>query len=343
MKRHLLKTLTGIILIVGFFMPGELPAQEAKIPQGIERLKRQIETVLQGVEGSVGVAAKHLETGEEMSINGDVYYPMASVFKIPVLVEVMAQVQEGRFMLDDEINIRKTDQHLGSGMLADLDAPGIKLSIRNVINLMMMISDNSAADILTEKVGVDKVNKRLRSYGIKGITVNRTCQHLIMDVIGLDYNTYGRLPIKDVLKAYQAKKSDRTQAAAEAQKNFSSIIMDQSTPKAMNRLLELIFEKKILDEESCSHIIGVMLKCQTGASRIKGDLPSGSKVAHKTGTIDGTANDVGILYLPDGLGHVALSIFTKDMLRTSKTADIIAQIARFVYDYYYFSASRSIQ
>jgi beta-lactamase class A len=81
-----------------------------------------------------------------------------------------------------------------------------------------------------------------------------------------------------------------------------------------------------------------MLKCQTGGRRLKGDLPRNVKVAHKTGTIGGTVNNAGILYLPDNLGHVAITVFTKDMeWETRDVEDIIAQISRFVFDYFYFT------
>jgi len=307
--------------------------------QKIQRLRNQIEAIIRPVEGEIGVAAKHIETGEEISINGGTYFPMASVFKVPVLVEVMAQIKEGRFTLEDEVSIQKTDQHLGSGYLSDLDAPGIKLSIRNLINLMMMISDNSATDILLTKVGADNVNARLRSYGLEKITVDRTCQHLIMDAIGIDYEEYKGLPLDEVRKGVRKESRENPEALERAAEIFSRVIKDQSSPKAMNRLLELIFKKEILDEESCDFIISVMLKCQTGERRLKGDLPRYVRIAHKTGTIGGTVNNAGIIYLPDNLGHVAITVFSKDTERdTKEVEDIIAQISRSVYDYFYFTA-----
>jgi beta-lactamase class A len=304
----------------------------------IERLKRQIETITRDVEGDVGVAVKHIETGEEICVNGDTYFPMASVFKVPVFVEVMAQIMEGRFTLEDEISIQKADQHLGSGYLSDLDAPGITLSIKNLINLMMMISDNSATDILLAKVGAENVNNRLRSYGLEKITVDRSCQHLIMDAIGMDYEAYKGLPLDEVIKGFEKERQENPEAFQQASANFTKVIKDQSSPKAMNSLLEKIFKKEILDEESCDTIISVMLKCQTGARRLKGDLPRNVQVAHKTGTIGGTVNNAGIIFLPDNLGHVAITVFTKDMEEeTRDVEDIIAQVSRFVYDYFYFT------
>ena len=323
---------------MGLVLSFSLWAQAEEPPQGIERLKNQIEGLIRSVEGEVGVAAKHVETGEEITVNGDMYFPMASVFKVPVLVEVMAQINEGRFTLDDEIRIQKTDQHLGSGFLSDLDAPGITLSVRNLINLMMMISDNSATDILLTKVGAENVNNRLRSFGLERITVDRTCQHLIMDAIGMDYEKYKGLPLDDVVKALRKERQENPVAHEQAAAKFSKVIKDQSSPQAMNRLLELIFKKEILDEAGCDFILSVMLKCQTGQRRLKGDLPRSIQVAHKTGTIGGTVNNAGIIYLPDDLGHVVITVFTKDTEGdTQDVEDVIAQTARFVYDYFYFT------
>ena len=83
----------------------------------------------------------------------------------------MYQVKEGRFSLDDEISVQPSDQHLGSGMISKLDAPGVELTVLNMAHFMMMISDNSATDILLEKVGAANVNARLRALGIEGLTV----------------------------------------------------------------------------------------------------------------------------------------------------------------------------
>ncbi len=339
MKNKVSKAAVLFAFFIVFMQFSVWPEQEAQAPTGIERLKKQIEGVIRGEEGAVGVAVKHLESGQELYINGDMYFPMASVFKVPILVEVLAQIKEGKFSLNDEISIQRSDQHLGSGMLSDLEAPGIKLSLRNLITLMMIISDNSATDILLTKVGAENVNKRLRGYGIEEITVNRTCQHLIMDFVGMDYEKYRGISLDEFSEVYRAERKKNPEAFEEASKKFSLIMKDQSTPRAMNKLLEMIYKKEVLDEESCDLIISAMLECQTGERRIKGDLPGRTKVAHKTGTIGGTVNDSGIIFLPDSLGQVALTIFTKDMtLKGKDVEEIIAKISKFVYDYFYFTS-----
>ena len=320
-----------------------LSAQSGDPPHSTERLRLQIERAARGVGGTVGVAAKHLETGVEVMLNASEPFPMASVFKVPIVVELMAQVREGRFSLDDEISLQPADQHLGSGILSGLDAPGITLSIRNLVKLMLQRSDNSATDILFNLAGADKINARLREYGIEGISVDRSCQHLIMDAIGLDFEKHRGMSLRDVIASYRKTLRENPDLEKKAMAEFSSIPKDQSTPGAMNSLLEKIFRKEILDPASCALIVEVMLGCETGERRLKGDLPRGSAVAHKTGTIGGTVNDAGILYLPDGMGHVALTVFFKntDEGKTEDVEDRIAQISRFVYDYFYFTTQPS--
>jgi beta-lactamase class A len=331
-------TATGLVLVLALILSLAGPLTAAPDGGRLDELRKHIEAACADTDGRVGLAAKHLETGEELLVNGDEPFPMASTFKLPVLVEVLAQAAEGRFSLDDEVSIRPEDQHLGSGLLADLTAPGVRLSVRNVAMLMMLISDNSAADILLAKVGADNVNQRLRRFGIEGLTVNRSCQELILDTLGLDFEKYGRLSPAEIGAAVAKAERDKPGYLDEVRRNFSRDDKDRTTPRAMNALLEKIQKKEILDPASCDLVLDIMFKCQTGQGRIKGLLPPGTAVAHKTGTIGGTANDVGLIVLPDGLGHVALSILAKDFTRdTSEVEKIISQCARYVYDYFTFT------
>lgn len=320
----------------------EIQVREKSPTPKIERLRGQIEQVARRIRGDVGIAIKHLESGEALAIKGDEFFPMASVFKIPILVEVMAQIKEGRFSLDDMWSLSPVDLHLGSGLLSSLEAPGISLSVRNIIYLMMLISDNSATDLLLSRVGAENVNKRLRSYGIEGITVNRSCQELILEYRGLNPELYRNLTLKEIEELYFRERAANPEAFEKARRNFSIVMKDQSTPLAMNRLLELIATHQILDDESCDFIIEVMLRCQTGERRLKGDLPSGVRVAHKTGTIGGTVNDVGIIFLPYDLGRVAITVFIKnaDEEKTEDVEAVISQIARFAYDYFLFALEK---
>jgi len=304
----------------------------------LERLRRRIEDIISGAEGEVGVALKHIESGQSLAINAETPFPMASTFKLPLLIEVMAQVKAKNFSLDDEVSVQKSDQHLGSGILSSLTAPGIRLSIRNLVNLMMMVSDNSATDILLAKVGRENVNKRLKEYGIMGISVNRSCQELIMDWMGIDDQEYRELTLEQIEAESRKGLWRSLEQRRESRRKFILDPRDQSTPAAMTLLLEKIYRKEILDAESCELIMSIMSRCQTGERRIRGMLPPGTPVAHKTGTIAGTFNDAGIITLPDNLGHVALTVFTKDFESEAEDVErIIAEISRLAYDFFFFA------
>jgi len=312
-------------------------AQDQAPLSGLQRLEKQIRNVIREIDGEVGVAIRHIETGRELAVNGDMPFPMASAFKVPILIEVLVQAKEGKFRLDDEVQVVKTDQHLGSGLLSDLTAPGIVLSVRNLINLMMLISDNSATDLLLAKVGAANVNARLKSLGIAGISVDRSCQKLIMDYLGMDYAKYGHLPLDEIRGADADWTAEQRKTAVFS---FSADLQDQATPKAMTELLTKIVRKEILDPDSCDLILGIMRNCQTGQGRITAGLPPETPLAHKTGTIAGTVNDCGIIDLPDGRGRLVLTVWTKNFLgETEDVEAIIAEIARFAYDYFYFADS----
>ncbi|MBN1938863.1 MAG: serine hydrolase [Candidatus Aminicenantes bacterium] len=321
----------SVFLTVLVFVP--VAGRDSPALSGLDRLEKQIRNAIRGAEGEVGVSLLHVETGRELAVNGDTRFPMASAFKVPVLVELLYQVKEGKFGLDEEIRVGKTDQHMGSGLLSDLIAPGIVLSLRNLVNMMMLISDNSAADMLLSMVGPANINARLKTLGIEGLSVDRPCQKLIMDYLGVDYAVYGHLPL-DEIRTGGAWTAEQRKAAVLA---FTADPQDQSTPRAMTTLLAKIFRREIIDPASCDMILGIMRNCQTGQARIPALLPPGTPVAHKTGTIAGTVNDCGIIDLPDGRGHVVLTVWTKNFLGETEAVEaIIAEIARFAYDYFYF-------
>ena len=102
----------------------------------------------------------------------------------------------------------------------------------------------------------------------------------------------------------------------------------------------MLWRGQVVDREASAAMLDLMKRCQTGQNRIKGLLPPGTVVAHKTGTLGGTINDAGIVYLPDDAGHVAITVFTKEMRGPAAEVErLIADIARFAYDYFYFTGS----
>ena len=118
--------------------------------------------------------------------------------------------------------------------------------------------------------------------------------------------------------------------------SFNADPRDTATPKAMAKLLEGIWRGAALSDSSSALLIDMMERCETGENRLKGLLPAGTVVAHKTGTIGETTNDVGVIYLPGGAGHVVTVVFLKESKLESNEAmePVIAEIARTVHDFF---------
>src|SRR5262245_44426454 len=131
----------------------------------IATLRAQIEKVIPRARGQVGVAIKHVESGTALMVNADQTYPMASTYKVPILTELFYQRAAGKLSLSDRIEVNPSDVHPGGTIALLLDGPGLQMSIHNLINLMMRVSDNSAADLLLNKVGVTMVTARMKGLG----------------------------------------------------------------------------------------------------------------------------------------------------------------------------------
>jgi beta-lactamase class A len=331
-----LSALLGLAAATGMLAFG-LPQASTATPAGADvRLKSMLEGIVSGTPGVIGIAVKHLESGRELAVNGDSFFPMASVFKLPILVEVMAQIGEGKFTLGDEISLGVSDQFPEGSLLSDLKAPGVKLSVENVINLMMWQSDNTATDLLLNRVSIPAVNRRLHSYGLDKIIISRTVKELLLDYYLMDGAKYKNLSKDELTAVYAKLTAENPRLTREAGEKFPQKMADQATPLALNSLLEKLFRKEILDPKSCDFILDTMRGCQTGTKRIRGLLPAGTVVAHKTGTVGGTINDCGIIDLPDGAGHVALSVLSRET-NPDHTEDTIALIAKTVFDYFCFT------
>src|SRR6185369_10556649 len=226
---------------------GQTPALAQKSgDQSLQRLEREIARLSKVSGGVVGVTAIHLETGRRVSMNGSDRFPMASTFKVPIAVQLLTRVDKGVVKLDQMIEINQSDLHPGSGTLMDLfNKGGLALSVRNLMELMLLISDNSATDVMLRTAGgAEAVTARMRGLGIDGINVNRSTAFLIADWVGVT-----NLPPEDrwtpdvIAAAFNAVKPEEQKAAA---KKFDDDPRDTSTPDAMAGLLERIYRKNIL-------------------------------------------------------------------------------------------------
>lgn len=316
-------------------------APGAATDPSLARLEQQMEYVSHATDGVVGVNAVHVESGRQVSLHGNEGFPMASAFKLPVAVQIMSMVDDGRLTLDKMVSLTPQDLHPGSGKLTELlFHPGVSLSVANLLELAIVISDNTAADLLLREAGgPSAVTAKMRTLGLPGIRIDRSTAFLISDWQGAKNlppesqwsreiwdKLYDAVPERDHMRARRAEMTDPR---------------DTATPNDMTQLLLRLWRGDILKPESTHVLLDMMERCQTGKSRIKGLLPQGTDVEHKTGSLGGVANDIGFIMLPGAAGHIAISVFTKSSTKPEDAAErAIAEIARTVYDYFVLVPAR---
>lgn len=302
-------------------------------------LERELARLAEHSGGTMGVAAVHIESGRSAWLNPDEAFPMASTYKVPIAAQLLHLVDRGDIKLDDRIEIGIEEYSPGSGAIAKLlDDPGLSVSVLNLLEIMLLISDNTATDRLLDAVGGGAaVSERMTALGVDGVRVDRPTIRLIGDWMGVEHmpSAAGRR-WEDYLALVEDVPEVDREAAALA---FDRDPRDTATPRGMADLLGKIWRGDALGESSTALLIDIMERCETGLERLKGRLPEGTVVAHKTGTIGRTTNDVGIITLPGDAGHVIVAAFVKESeLEVPERERAIAEAARAAHDYFLFTA-----
>jgi beta-lactamase class A len=333
---RLLKIAAFIFILA---LPAGLLGQEPGSPVldvAFQRLEMEIGRAAKRAEGTMGVSAVHFESGVKISFNARERFPMASTYKIPIAVQVFTLVDRRELSLDRMMEVKQNDLHPGSGILTTtLNKPGLILSVRNLLELMLLVSDNSATDLLLRLAGgTQAVTERMRSLGLGGMVLNRSTVQLIADSTG-----YALPPEEEWTPAMFKKLYEGTtkESRKEAARRFQEDFRDTATPENMVVLVEKIHRGGVLSPETRTLLFEILERCQTGKNRIRGLLLPDTVVAHKTGTIAGTASDVGLITLPDRAGHVALAVYIKGSEKEGAERErTIAQISRSIYDFFLF-------
>jgi len=143
-----------------------------------EKLMDGIRAIEAGLDGVLGLAVKDLQTGKTFVINENEVFPQASSIKIALLFEVFKQAEEGRLRLDEFVNLEPTKKVAGSGVLFYMGFPRLSLSVRDLCVLMIVLSDNTATNLLIEKAGMDAVNRRMEGLGLAKTKLRRKMMDL---------------------------------------------------------------------------------------------------------------------------------------------------------------------
>ncbi len=340
MKNRLTKLLLALFIILASLASAQKNKAVSTVSVDLprQRIEKEIARLSSLSGGVLGVSAIHIESGKRLAQNGSTRFPMASSYKVPIAIQLLTKVDSGKYTLDQLIEISKADLHPGSGMLSERFnwpgalTPGIALSVRSLLELMLLISDNSATDICLRLAGGPaSVNACMKRMGISGLSVDRPTAYLIADWLGVTMD-----PQAWVAARFDSLEKGLTEEQMKvSSRKFDVDLKDTSTPDAMSELLLMLYMQPILKTNTRQLLLDIMRRCETGLTRLKGALPPGTEVMHKTGTIGMTTNDIGIMTLPDGAGHVVISVFVKSSEKPIPERErAIAEVARAVYDYY---------
>jgi beta-lactamase class A len=281
-------------------------AQQPPAQPPLKRLQAAIETITRSENANWGIYVKSLESGEEVAINADRQMETMSTIKIPLMVEAFEQIKAGKFKLSDKYTFVQSDSQPGTGTIQRLD-PGAVMTIKDLITLMIIVSDNTATEVLYRMVGgPDTVNARL-------------------DTMGLSSTRAMNIPSKWFAQL-------RAAASVEQFYRDGKVPFGLSTPREMGRLLESMERGTLVDKSSSDLMLDIM-RNQLYRTRIPRYV-SGYRIPHKTGDfLPYVGDDVGVLEAPGRT--IVLTIFTGNHFGSGESLEnAIGLVAKEVADYF---------
>lgn len=255
-------------------------AQKAKssVEIKLKTLDEKIQNEIKDFKGKVWIYAKNLDTGKDFSLRGDEQVRTASTIKLPIMTEVFHQIAEGKISWTDEFTLTKQNKQSGSGTLGEL-SDGTKIDLRSATNLMIVVSDNTATNLILDKISSNNVNAFMESLGLK--------------------NTKS---LRKIGGGGDAKAYDEP-----LNKLFG---IGVSTPRDMAKLLEKLERGEVVSREASAEMIAI-LKRQQYTDGIGRNLLDTVPVASKPGALDRLRSDVGIVYTRRG--RIVMAITVDDM------------------------------
>jgi beta-lactamase class A len=284
-----------------------LLAQQAPQTQTpLQRMQASIERTTRSVNATWGIHVKSLETGEEIAIDADRQMETMSTIKIPLMVEAFEQIKAGKFALTDKYTFVQADSQPGTGTIQRLD-PGAVMTVKDLITMMIIVSDNTATEVLYRMVGgPEAVNRR-------------------MDALGLPHTRAMNVPSRWFPSLRSAPTTE--QFYREGKYPFGL-----TTPREMGRLLEMMERGTLVDRSSSDLMLRIM-RGQLYRTRIPRYL-TGYTIPHKTGDfLPYVGDDVGMLEAPGRT--IIISVFTGNHFGSGEALEnAIGLVAKEVGDYF---------
>ncbi|HMI32085.1 MAG TPA: serine hydrolase [Candidatus Limnocylindrales bacterium] len=328
-------------LLVIAAAPAPTRIAPAPAPTRPAALEQRIRAIVAKSHGVWGVSVRHIERHQSAGIRENERFPMASVFKVPILVELFHQVWQGKIALGERVEWKNPGIYFGSGILAAMQ-PGLKPTVHDLATLMIIVSDNAATDQILARVGKANVNARMRALGLTKTSVDASTREHTLESFGLRDPKYKDFTPADFVKFdFQRHETEIVRNQKQALRDCHNC----STPSEMSQLLEKIATGQAGDAVATIEMLSILSKQQFNM-RLPRFLPVGIRVAHKTGTVTNpvlVVNDAGIIFLPNG-EHVVVTVFghgtdmnqddVKLKAALNEAEDTIAEIGRVVFEYY---------
>lgn len=274
------------------------------------------------LSGMVGVAVHDFETGADFTCNASEIFPTASTLKVPLLYTLYRLADAGDIDLGERVTLPPATRVPGSGVLQYLDR-GLQPTLRDLAELMIIVSDNWATDILWNRMTKPVVDATLAELGMIHTSLPMTIFELFATLARMDPSTASYDALQEALKNDDAG-PDNPARAFDARN-------DTSTPADMIRLLRAIETGDGLTDTSRDAILTIM-KHQNFTTIIPSRLPDDPEIeiAHKTGSLSGVKNDVGLVTSPNA--RYAIAFFSRGQDDIPKVVDRMSRISRWVYD-----------
>lgn len=251
-------------------------------------LRARVEEKIRGFSGTVSLYARNLDSGEDFGIAPDRRVRTASTIKLPILVGAFAAVEEGKAGWRDRSVLRNEDKVSGSGVLREL-AEGTPLTLRDLAHLMIVVSDNTATNLLLDRVGADRINAEMDKLGLKQTRA-----------------------LRKVMGSRGAEGHSREGRTAE----FARFGLGVSTPREMVRLMEKLERGEAVTPEASREMLGILERQQfkDGIGRRRA-----AQTASKSGSLDALRSDVGLVRSTGG--RIAIAVTVDDMPRVNYSPD----------------------
>ena len=342
-------------------MAPQRPKRKAASPE-LAKLRAEIVKTSKEVKGQMGFYMKHIESEKSIAIDADKIFPLGSVFKLAVMLETFRQADAGMLSLDERIELETRHYCIGEGLLQYLQ-PGLKPTIRDLVALMVIATDNTASEMLWKRIGIQRVNMLIREMGLaktsiyipyresflmsmgygpyKDLTIPEAARRWKnlsdmerMKALNETEKEAAGLTIAEFRKKYESIYGFKAQLRMKTQRIYDEVFDNVGTPREIGVLLEKIVRHEAVSAESSETILSLLMRQESSASMsflLSPEIP----VALKSGDTACSVANAGVIYVSSN-SHVVLCCFFKNIEDGEKDKAVLAEakIARLVYDHF---------